>query len=209
MLNKFCITLIVSLIFLIIINAVNLNNLNQATAKIIHRNFCTNYGEWYYPKYYPNGTYHFVHTSFRDCYSYDEDDYRTLVPGSFTYKELFCQRIAEEGKVSTYKCLTLRQISLPAGAPLEELLPGSGTVPPSVEPGDSGPELPPSIEPGDSGTENNTSQNIRKVPKTGILDEPGALSDDESAENDDDTEVRNDLGGPNNDNGPTINPEEE
>jgi hypothetical protein len=54
------------------------------------------------------------------------------------------------------------------------------------------------------------SQNTTKVPETGVLDEPDALSDDEdeSTENgDDDTEVPKRPGGLNNDDdAPTINP---
>ena len=52
------------------------------------------------------------------------------------------------------------------------------------------------------------SQNTTKAPKTGVLDEPGALSDDESTENGDDTKVPKGLGGLNedDDDAPTINP---
>jgi hypothetical protein len=54
------------------------------------------------------------------------------------------------------------------------------------------------------------SQNTTKAPKTGVLDEPDALSDEESTENgDDDTEVPKGLGGLNeddDDDAPTINP---
>ena len=52
------------------------------------------------------------------------------------------------------------------------------------------------------------SQVTTKVPETGVLDEPDALSDDESTENgDDDTEVPKRPGGLNNDDdAPTINP---
>jgi hypothetical protein len=49
--------------------------------------------------------------------------------------------------------------------------------------------------------------NDTKVPKTGILSEPGALSDDGSDEDGEDTEVPKDPGGLNDeDDAPTINP---
>jgi hypothetical protein len=51
------------------------------------------------------------------------------------------------------------------------------------------------------------SPNDTKGPKTGVLDEPGALSDDESTENGDDTKVPKGLGGLNNNDGLTINPD--
>ena len=114
-----------------------------------------------------------------DCCEYQVDTSTgKLVPGSITCKRIFCYDEKAEDK-GFVRCITLSVISPPAGAPIEELIPGNGTLPPSIAPGDSGPE-------------NNTSQNTKKVPKSGILDDGGVMTEGDTSDDGNDTNVARD-----------------
>ncbi|HJU77970.1 MAG TPA: hypothetical protein VJ599_00195 [Nitrososphaeraceae archaeon] len=175
--------MIFSLIFVIIINTSNLNSLNQATAEHqvnhIKETAYTHFGLNQGPDR-DRGTY-----ARETCEYYVNKDGRPVL-GS-----LVCQRdmCIPTTTIPPYTCYNLYKITptKPTGG---TILPPPTGLTGEVSPGSEA--QPPSIAPGESG------QNT-KVPKTGILDEPDSLSDDESAEDGDDMEDSND-------DEPTINP---
>jgi hypothetical protein len=139
------------------INTVNVNTLNQATAKYVHH--CAELRTYL--------THTDPATWIQDCCDYDQDEHGLAVGGSLTCKQSFCQDTWIDAK-HIRKCTTLSAISPPAGG--QELSPGSGALPPSIAPGDSGTE-------NNNEPEKNTGQNTGDNTTTSMKNESKDIKD--------------------------------